>query len=152
MESAQILEQWQQDVAKLTSMKHGGNCTELSLPFSTLTDKFVRVFVIELADEWLVTDMGDLAQDMYGFEGHRLNPAYDLATRIMGSEVHPTMQATGGELFARVKSAEMLTAAVFDFAQFVQLCVNTTALLTSPLAGYVHLAMSVSKPAPSSIQ
>ena len=140
MKAAQLLQAWQQDVAKLCTMKHGDNCTELSLPFSTLTSKFIRVFVIELADEWLITDMGDLAQGTYGFEGHKLNPAYDLAARIMGTEVHPTMRAVGGELFVSIKSAELLTSAIFDFAQFIQLCVNTTSLMTSRLAPYVHLS------------
>lgn len=141
MKAAQLLEAWQQDIAKLSSMKHGDNCTELSLPFSTLTNKFVRVFVVELADEWLISDFGDICQDVYGFEGSELNPAYDLATRIMGSEVHPTMQASGGELFVRVKSADLLTAAIFDFASFIQLCVNTAALMKSDVAAYVRLAL-----------
>lgn len=141
MKAEQLLQAWQQDVAKLSSMKYGDNCTELSLPFSTLGNKFVRVFVVELADEWLVSDFGDIVDNEYGLEGSGLNPAYDLATRIMGSEVHPTMQAAGGELFVRVKSADKLTAAIFDFAQFVQLCVNTATLLKSPMAPYVRLAM-----------
>lgn len=128
MSTEEILASWQTDVAALASARMSGVWVEITLPFSTLSSKFIRVFVQVNGDgTYLLSDLCDLTKDTYevGEERKAFYAAIDLTER----KVTPGgCYCQSGAVFCRVPQAELLGARLFDMAQLLQLVVNLAVL------------------------
>ena len=128
MNATELLARWQADAAQLASARLNGVWQEITLPYSTLSSKFVRVFVQANSDgSFLLSDLCDLTQDTYevGDELTAFHAAIDLTER----KVAPGgCYCQSGAVFCRVKNIDVLTAHLFDVAQLLQLVVNLAVL------------------------
>lgn len=128
MSTEEVLARWQADVAQLASVRMNGVWVEITLPFSTLTSKFIRVFVQANDDgTYLLSDLCDLSNDTYevGEERRAFYAAIDLTERKVSDG---GCYCQSGAVFCRVPQAELLTARLFDLAQLLQLVVNLAVL------------------------
>ncbi|MCC3159656.1 hypothetical protein LJ737_20615 [Hymenobacter sp. 15J16-1T3B] len=119
-----LLAMWQADITALSQVKMHGPMVELILPLSTLTSKFVSVFVKPHHEGgWWVHDNNYLETDAYyvGDEastadhGHRLQEEYDVSCYLADGQA---------VFFKHITDPALLTSAVLDMAQFIQLSVN----------------------------
>lgn len=128
MSTEELLATWQADVAALASARMNGVWVEMTLPLSTLSSKFIRVFVQDNGDgTYLLSDLCDLSEDTYevGENRRAFYAAIDLTERKVTAD---GCYCQSGAVFCRVPQAELLTARLFDMAQLLQLVVNLAVL------------------------
>lgn len=128
MTADELLHLWQTDLAALSSARVADQWLELSLPLSTLTSKFVRVFVqVTTSGNLLLCDLCDLTQDTYevGNTLTAFEAAIDLTQR---RPEYANFFCQSGAVFSRLEQPEQLTSRLFDFGQLLQLVVNLAVL------------------------
>lgn len=123
-----LLALWRTAADALTTARVSNLWVEISLPLSTLSSKFVRVFVQANGDgTFLLSDLCDLTEDNYevGDDNRAFAAALDLTGRRVASG---DCYCQSGAVFCRVASEEVLSARLFDLAQLLQLSVNLAVL------------------------
>jgi hypothetical protein len=134
MESQQVLQAWRADLAHLCSVKERVGWLEVQTPLSTITNAFVRVFVRhqEHSDTYIVSDNGDLSENEYevGDEDYPLQGLVACGRSLLGAGHFDTIKQEGEIFCGRAKGFKMLTSAIFEMAQFIQLTVNMAAMAT----------------------
>lgn len=131
MDAQDILQAWRKDSAELASTKGRVGWIELTLPFSTLTDKFVRVYIKHGAvGDYIISDNGDLHNDEYevGEYDSPSSQPYQQAQALVQAGHYENIKQEGEGFYWRVTNPDLLTSALFDMAQFIQLSVNVAAL------------------------
>lgn len=113
--------------AMITHRFRADGAVEFSLPYSTLTDKFASVFLQPTGTEqqpgWLVTDGGRLYDGDY-----EVKACVEFHTAALACGVGYYI---GKKVFGLpVTDRKLLTSALFDMAQFIQLAVNLAYLQT----------------------
>jgi hypothetical protein len=128
MSPKELLALWRTAAECLTTARMSGLWVEITLPLSTLSSKFVRVFVQTNDDgTFLLSDLCDLTEDSYevGDDNRAFAAALDLTGRKVASG---DCYCQSGAVFCRVPSEELLTSRLFDLAQLLQLSVNLAVL------------------------
>lgn len=116
-------------------VRRGSEAVEIVLPLSTLSHKFVSVFVEPCRAGLLVSDGGYLADGTYETEGgdDACEKAKELLSRYPGVEFGENQEYERYEFSKVVKELRLLSAVVLDMGQLIQLAANL-ALLSSPSA------------------
>lgn len=130
MDAQQILADFRQDTADLTSTRQRPGWLEFSLPYSTITSKFVRVYVRHqgATGHYILSECGDLAEDEYEVSEDNDSPLpYLRAQELLERGNYPRVYCEADTFYWRVTNAEMLTSAMHDMAEFIQLAVNLAA-------------------------
>lgn len=129
MEALDLLTEWRNDAAKLCSVKDRLGWIEITLPYSTLTDMFIRVYARVDADgRFTVSDLADLSNDEYDVRDNLSAQPFLRAQELLDRGHYSNIYKSGVSFVIAVKSKDMLTSALHDMAEFIQLSVNTAVL------------------------
>ncbi len=119
------------DFCHLFQFKTHGDTLELITPLVTLTDKFVSVFVTQRSNKLIITDGGWINQNIYEY-AVKLDDIDILSVILSQYKEYYNIQQTIGNghnmYFKSVTKSELLSAAVFDLANFIVGIVNSYAL------------------------
>lgn len=121
-----IAELIKRDFEKLWRFKLRGESLEVVTPFSTVTNKFVSVFITIRNGKYVVTDGAMISDGMneYGINQENLQVAYKAAELF---NIKTTYQK--GLYFYKISEAKMLLSSdLHDMASFIAIAVNTTAI------------------------
>jgi hypothetical protein len=125
MKAMTVIDDLRAQLAAMITYKITDYAVDITLPYSTLSSKFVAVFVQGIGDEgapeWIVSDGG------YLYSGEYEVPAssqFHVAALAVGIGFHEEVS----EFRTVVTDRKMLTSAVFDMAQFIQLAANLSYL------------------------
>lgn len=131
MNHKQTYEIIKQDFCHLFQFKAHGETLELITPLVTITDKFVSVFVTQRGDKLIITDGGWVHNNIYE------NPLEPEDKEIISiaieqyKEYYQILQTIGNGhnmYYRAVTKTELLSAAVFDVANFIVGAVNSYTL------------------------
>jgi hypothetical protein len=119
------------DFCHLFQFKSHGDTLELITPLVTLTDKFVSVFVTQRGDKLIVTDGGWIHQHIYDTTLKLDDNEIVLIILNQFKEYYNIKQTIGdgnNMYFKSVTKSELLSAAVFDIANFIVGVINSYAV------------------------
>jgi hypothetical protein len=129
------------DFGDLFSFKrHDEDLFEINTPLSTLTDKFVSVFIIKRGAEFIVTDCGWLLQSQYEIK----NPILPENCAALMS-YYGVKQNESQFFYKKTDDISLLSSIIFDIAHFILNMVNLHSLVAVRV-------FSVTPPASSVIQ
>jgi hypothetical protein len=119
------------DFCHLFQFKTHGDTLELITPLVTLTDKFVSVFVTQRGEKLIITDGGWINQNIYEYA--LKTDDIDIVSVIISQykDYYNIQRTVGGGYdmyYKSVTKSELLSAAVFDIANFIVGVVNSYTL------------------------
>jgi hypothetical protein len=127
-----VIQAWKDDTFKLISTRRrADDVLEITLPYSTLTDKFVRLFIDEpTIGNYLISDGGDLHSDEYETTAElEVSGPFLQGKELLAKQAWAGIKQEG-EAFVCKTDLRQLTAKMFDMAEFIQLSVNLAYLST----------------------
>ena len=119
------------DFCHLFQFKIHGDTLEVITPLVTLTDKFVSVFVTQRGDKLIVTDGGWIHQNIYEYPNEFDDKEIVFVLFNQYKEyynIKHTDNKTNPMYFRAITKIELLSAAVFDVANFIVGVVNAYAV------------------------
>lgn len=131
MNHSKTYERIKKDFCHLFGFKSHGNTLEVITPLVTITDKFVSVFITQRENKLIVTDGGWIFNEVY--DNSNDHDDHQIVTLLINQfkEYYNIKQTKGNEnvhYFRAIDKIELLSATVFDLANFVVGVVNTYAL------------------------
>ena len=132
MTAQDILNAWNRDAKAITTIQsRPDRWFQVTLPFSTLSDKLISIYVRkEFAGWFTISDHRDLINDAYEVRDNESALPFMQANDLLGRGHFANINEAGGVFTRRVDHLQMLSSAMFDFAQFIQLAVNLAVLQT----------------------
>lgn len=130
MEANELTALFSGDSAKLIAVRSFmPEWLEVTLPYSVLSDCFVRVFVRDNGlGQFTITDNADLWDDEYGTTAERdVSGPFLQAKELLAKNRFSCIREERG-FFSLTANRKMLTASMLDMAQFIQLSVNLACL------------------------
>ena len=131
MNHKQTYEAIKKDFCHLFQFKAHGDTLELITPLVTITDKFVSVFVTQRGDKLIITDGGWIHQNIYDNPTESDDREIILIALEQYKEYYHIQQTIGNGhkmYFRSIIKSELLSAAVFDVANFIVGVVNSYSL------------------------
>ncbi len=121
------------DFGNLWNCRQRGNSLEIITPFSTVTEKFVSVFITKRTDTFIVSDGGWLtgSPDYYQTDQDQQEEEFSgiLSHYSHAFGISEAKQADGGVFyFKKCDKLALLSSAVYDVANFVATVVNGSSL------------------------
>lgn len=131
MNHSNTYETIKKDFCHLFYFKSHGNTLEVITPLVTLTDKFVSIFVTQRGNNLIITDGGWINQEVYGHTTYHDDKEI-VWLAINQYKAYYNINQTNGNghtfYFRSVDRVELLSAAVFDLANFIVGVVNSFTL------------------------
>jgi hypothetical protein len=121
-------ERIKKDFCHIFSFKSHGDTLEIVTPFTTLTDKFVSVFVTQRNQKLIITDGGLIGQNLYE---NNISPEDPEIVDYVSEQYKKfyNIQETSNKIeiyyFRSIQKIELLSAAVFDLVNFIVGTVNS---------------------------
>lgn len=130
MECGKIVDVIKTDFNHLWLCKMRGKTVEVSTPFSTITKKFITVFIKFENDEYVVSDGGWLNSEFYDIPETLEKAIIEGSAEIHEHIFHVKKTKHNGInlYYKKCKDIKFLSACVYDLCNFISNLINTNAV------------------------